>query len=273
MEIPAIGFGTYKTSESSGEINPTAEALKTGYRLIDTATMYGNEHSVGEAISRCGIDRNKIILTTKLNNSDRGYDATLRAFDKSLKELRTEYIDIYLIHWPASEADTSDWRKINASTWRALERLYQDGRCRAIGVSNFMIKHLEALESSAQILPMVNQIEFHPGYRQPELTEYCRAREIIVEAWSPLGRQRVLHSPLLQSIAEAHGKSVAQICLRWEVQSGVVPIPKSNNLDRMRQNLEIFDFTLSAAEMESIDTMAPLGFSGLTPDNISRHLG
>ncbi len=272
MCIPAIGFGTYKTTDAKMGFDPTVEALRSGYRLIDTAAMYGNERAVGESIRRSGIDRKDIVLTTKVNNTDRGYDSTLRAFDRSLQELMTDYIDIYLIHWPASEADFSDWRDINASTWRALERLYKEGRCRAIGVSNFMIEHLKALESTSEVMPMVNQIEFHPGYPQTELTRYCRARQIIVEAWSPLGRQRVLESPLLESIARAHGKSVAQICLRWEVQSGVVPIPKSNNPERIRQNLDIFDFSLTDDEMRVIDAMPQLGFSGLTPYNITEHL-
>ena len=273
IEIPPIGFGSYKIPAESEGTGIIVDALKAGYRLIDTATMYKNEDIVGEGLRRAfgeGIaTRDQVTVTTKVANPDRGYDSTMRAFDKSLKELGLDQIDLYLIHWPASEAKEPNWRTINSDTWRALETLYKDGRVRAIGVSNFMPVHLEALSETATILPMVNQIEFHPGFMQRDVLEWCDSHEIVVEGWSPLGRTRVLTNPLLEEIAERLGRSVAQICLRWAVQHSVVPIPKSLHYDRMKENIDIFDFTLSPEEMAAIDSMPQTGESGLNPDTIT----
>lgn len=273
IEIPPIGFGSYKIPAENEGAGIIVDALKAGYRLIDTATMYKNEDIVGEGLRRAfgeGIaTRGQVTVTTKVANPDRGYDSTMRAFDKSLKELGLDQIDLYLIHWPASEAKEPDWRTINSDTWRALETLYKDGKVRAIGVSNFMPVHLEALSETATILPMVNQIEFHPGFMQRDVLEWCDSHEIVVEGWSPLGRTRVLSNPLLEEIAERLGRSVAQICLRWAVQHSVVPIPKSLHFDRMKENIDIFDFTLSPEDMAAIDSMPQTGESGLNPDTIT----
>lgn len=268
IEIPAIGYGTYRATDSSTGIEAMTQAINLGYRLIDTAAAYGNEQAVGEAIKRSAIDRKEIFLTTKVANTDRGYDSTLRAFDQSVSRLATDYIDLYLIHWPASQATQPQWRRINASTWRAMERLLAEGRCRAIGVSNFMPVHLQALANESDLTPAVNQIEFHPGMMQRDTLDYCHRAGIRVEAWSPLGRTRVLDDPILSDIAARHGKTTAQICLRWAVQLGVIPIPKSVNPQRMKQNLDIFDFSLSPEEMDRINSMPPTGMSGLNPDNI-----
>ena len=273
FEIPPIGFGSYKIPAENEGAGIIVDALKAGYRLIDTATMYKNEDLVGEGLRRAfgeGIaTRGQVTVTTKVANPDRGYDSTMRAFDKSLKELGLDRIDLYLIHWPASEAKEPNWRNINSDTWRALETLYKDGRVRAIGVSNFMPVHLEALSETATILPMVNQIEFHPGFMQRDVLEWCDSHEIVVEGWSPLGRTRVLTNPLLEEIAERLGRSVAQICLRWAVQHSVVPIPKSLHYDRMKENIDIFDFSLSPEDMAAIDSMPRTGESGLNPDTIT----
>ncbi|MBD5194950.1 MAG: aldo/keto reductase [Bacteroidales bacterium] len=273
IEIPPIGFGSYKIPAENEGAGIIVDALKAGYRLIDTATMYKNEDLVGEGLRRAfgeGIaTRGQVTVTTKVANPDRGYDSTMRAFDKSLKELGLDRIDLYLIHWPASEAKEPNWRNINSDTWRALETLYKDGRVRAIGVSNFMPVHLEALSETATILPMVNQIEFHPGFMQRDVLEWCDSHEIVVEGWSPLGRTRVLTNPLLEEIAERLGRSVAQICLRWAVQHSVVPIPKSLHYDRMKENIDIFDFSLSPEDMAAIDSMPRTGESGLNPDTIT----
>ena len=268
LEIPCIGYGTYKVSEGHSGEQVVKDALGVGYRLLDTAAMYHNEQEVGKAIIESGIPRQEIFVTSKVANPDRGYDSTLRAFDRSLRLLEMDYLDLYLIHWPADKARFADWKKINSDTWRALERLLYEGRVKAIGVSNFMTEHLEALAETARVLPMVNQIEFHPGWMQPEVLEWCKRRNVVVEGWSPLGRTRVLENPLLSEIARRYEKSVAQICLRWAVQHGVIPLPKSVSPGRMKSNLNIFDFTLSSADMRLIDSMPPTGESGLTPDSI-----
>ncbi|MDE5806617.1 MAG: aldo/keto reductase [Muribaculaceae bacterium] len=268
VDIPCMGYGTYKITERSSGVRVVKDALAAGYRLLDTAAMYQNEQEVGEAVVESGITRKDIFVTSKVANPDRGYDSTLRAFDYSLRNLQMDYLDLYLIHWPADKARFGEWKKINSDTWRALERLLYEGRVKSIGVSNFMTEHLEALAETARVLPMVNQIEFHPGWMQPEVLEWCRRRNVVVEGWSPLGRTRVLENPLLGEVARRYGKSVARICLRWAVQHGVVPLPKSVSPERMRSNLDIFDFSLSEADMHLIDSMPPTGESGLTPDSI-----
>ena len=268
LEIPCIGYGTYKVSVDKDGVQVVKDAIEAGYRLLDTAAMYNNEEEVGKAIIESGIPRKDIFLTSKVANPDRGYDSTLRAFDRSLRLLEVDYLDLYLVHWPADKARFADWKKINSDTWRALERLLNEGRVKAIGVSNFMPEHLDALIETARDLPMVNQIEFHPGWMQPEVLEWCRRNNVVVEGWSPLGRTRVLEDPLLVGIARRYGKSVAQICLRWAVQHGVVPLPKSVSPERMKSNLDIFDFSLTVADMRLIDSMPPTGESGLTPDSI-----
>ena len=272
VEIPLVGFGTYKLSGGGSAGDVVAEAVKVGYRLIDCATAYGNEAGVGEGLERCGVDRGELFVASKVPNSERGYDTTVAAFRRSLADLRLDYLDLYLIHWPASPEVESDWASVNTDTWRALEDLYREGLVRAIGVCNFQPSDLEVLAEKARILPMVNQIEFNPGMQQRDCVDYCRARDIRIEAWSPLGRGRIFDSEVLRDIARRHGKTVAQICLRWEVQQGVVTIPKSNHLERMRENIDIFDFTLSESEMESIAALPTFGNSGLTASNVdARH--
>ncbi|MDE6299548.1 MAG: aldo/keto reductase, partial [Muribaculaceae bacterium] len=207
VRIPSIGFGTYKAPDDSTGIHAIREAINAGYRLIDTATLYGNEQALGKAVKESGIPREDLFLTTKVANSDRGYDSTLRAFDTSLQLLDTDYIDLYLIHWPASKVKSADWEQINSETWRALERLLEEKRVRAIGVSNFMPEHLEALTKTSHVMPMVNQIEFHPGWMQPETLAWCNAHNVIVEAWSPLGRTRLFDNTLLEKLSEKYDKS------------------------------------------------------------------
>lgn len=269
VKIPAIGFGTWRATEGDVAVEAVKCALASGYRHIDTAAAYDNERSVGRAIAESGIDRKQIFVTSKVWNTDRGYDTTLRAFDKSLALLGLDYLDLYLIHWPAAEHQFDDWQLINARTWQAMQRLYSEGRVRAIGVSNFMPHHLRPLIDEAELAPMVNQIEYHPGWTQPECVTYCKEMGIVVEAWSPLGRGRVFADPTLEAIAAAHGKSVAQVCLRWELQNGVLPLPKSVTSERIRRNIDIFDFALTPAEMQAIDSMSPTGASGLDPDTVT----
>ncbi|MDE6536590.1 MAG: aldo/keto reductase [Muribaculaceae bacterium] len=270
--IPAIGYGTYNLPDNEEGLNAIISAIGLGYRLIDGASAYGNERMVGEGVRRCGIDRSRLTITSKVANPDRGYDSTLRAFEKTISDLGLDYLDLYLIHWPADKMVYPDWERVNSDTWRALERLYNEGRVKGIGVSNFMPEHLRALLREAEIKPMINQIEFNPGMQQPECVAICRGKEIVVEAWSPLGRGRILGNTLLEEIARRYDKSVAQIALRWEIQRGAVPIPKSSNPERMRENMDIFDFSLSEREMSDIDGLAQFGNSGLSPENIDAHV-
>lgn len=266
--MPAIGFGTWQTPDGQTAVDSVRKALECGYRHIDTAAIYGNEKSVGQGIAESGIDRRSLFITTKLWNSERGYDSTIRAFEKSLDDLGLEYLDLYLIHWPAVEKQFGDWTQINLDTWRAMERLYDEGRIRAIGVSNFMPHHLEPLMDAAVVVPAVNQIEYHPGQMQQECVDYCRRNGIVVEAWSPLGTGRLLDNELLVRLAEKYGKSVAQLCIRWALQNGTAPLPKSVTPSRIEQNLDVYDFKISDADMKAIDAMPYAGGSGLVPDEV-----
>lgn len=263
VEIPCVGFGTWQTPDGETAVESVRYAIQCGYRHIDTAAMYKNEKSVGRGILDSGLTREKLFLTSKLWNSDRGYDDTLRAFEKTLSNLGTTYLDLYLIHWPAIG---SNGPGENQATWRAFEKLYKEKRIRAIGVSNFKPHHLEEILATAEIAPMVNQIELHPGQMQQETLDFCRAHRIQVEGWSPLGTGRMLKNPQLIEIAARYGKSVAQLCIRWCLQNQVVPLPKSVTPSRIKENCEVFDFEISTADMQTINTMPYFGGSGLDPD-------
>lgn len=271
IPIPPIGYGTYKLPDSPEGAAAVAEAISLDYRLIDGAAAYGNEKAVGEGIKKSETDRSQIFVTSKLPNTERSFDAALRAFDRSLRDLNLDYLDLYLIHWPFDRACYPDWEKQNIDTWRALERIYSERRVRAIGVSNFFPEHLDVLLREAETLPMVNQIEFNPGMQQRECVDLCNRNNIRIEAWSPLARGRIFDNPLLLEIADRHKRSIAQICLRWEIQCGAIPIPKSANPYRMKENLDIFSFTLSDEEIAAIDSLPQFGNSGLNPANIDHH--
>jgi diketogulonate reductase-like aldo/keto reductase len=259
VKMPWLGLGVYKAKEGDEVINAVKASLKTGYRSIDTAALYQNEEGVGRAIKESGVPRDEIFLTTKVWNTDQGYDSTLKAFAESRKKLNVDYVDLYLIHWPVKDKFID--------TWKALEKLYRDGLVRAIGVSNFQIHHIEELKKHSDILPMVNQVEFHPLLTQKELLQYCKQEGIQLEAWSPLMRGNHLDHPTLAALAEKYGKTPAQIILRWDLQHGVVTIPKSVREHRIRENADIFDFELSAADMEQIDAMNQDHRFGQHPDH------
>ncbi len=265
VKIPCLGYGTWQTPSGDIALESVKAALAAGYRHIDTAAGYGNEADVGEAVKQSGVKREDIFLTTKHWITERGYTKTIAAVEASLKELGTDYLDLYLVHWPCVEKTYPNWKEINAGTWRAFEKMYKDGKIRAIGVSNYLPEHITALMDMCEIKPMVNQIEFHPGYYQPELVRWCQANDILVEAWSPLGCGAVLSDPTLAKIAAKYGKSVAQVCIRFALQYGVLPMPKSNHADRIAANAQVFDFTLAEEDMTAIMTMPPLGYSTYHP--------
>lgn len=267
-EIPCIGYGTYQTSNEEVYDAVTA-ALKAGYRHIDTAAFYQNEEGVGRAIRDSEIAREEIFVTSKVWNTDRGYENTKGAFAESMKRLGLEYLDLFLIHWPANRKQFGDdAKKINAETWRALEELYGDGKIRAIGLSNFLPHHIDELMETAKVKPMVDQIEFHPGWAQLEVSGYCQKNDIVVEAWSPLGRRDALDNEVLKGIGEKYKKSTAQVCVRWILQHGILPLPKTVNVNRMAENADVFDFELTQEDMKVIDELKNLGGQCALPDEV-----
>lgn len=264
VTIPQIGFGTYQLSDQEAEMS-VATALDAGYRLIDTAALYKNEASVGRAIANSSVPRDEIFVTTKLWNTDQGYDTALAAFEASRQRLGLHYIDLYLIHWPAPDRD------LYIETWKAFEKLYEDGKVRAIGVSNFLSEHLDRLLSKAQIPPMVNQIEVHPGFTQVETREYCKSHNIAVESWSPLGgsRKLMISEPTIQSIANRLHKTPAQVIIRWHLQQGLIVIPRSSDPARIRENIDVFDFTLSDDDIQTINNLGSSDRHGPDPRTLN----
>ncbi|WP_127580096.1 aldo/keto reductase [Paenibacillus koleovorans] len=262
VTMPWLGLGVWKMTDEQQLIRAVHAAVEAGYRSIDTAAAYRNEEAVGEAIRTCGIAREELFITSKVWNGDQGYDSTLQAFDASMDKLGIDVMDLYLIHWPVKGK--------YKDTWRAIEKLYADGRIRAIGVSNFHVHHFEDLLTEATIVPMVDQVELHPRLSQEPLREYCRANNIQIEAWSPLMQGReLLELPLLAEIGARYGKSAAQVILRWDIQSGIVTIPKSVTPERIRENAAIFDFELSTEDMAAINALNENRRIGSDPDNFN----
>lgn len=267
VKIPCVGYGTWQTPAGDVARDSVVAALQCGYRHIDTATAYGNEASVGEGLRLSGVKREEIFLTTKQWTDVRGYEKTVEAGEKALKALGTDYIDLYLVHWPAVQKYSAQWQELNAATWKGFEKLYKDGKVRAIGVSNFLPEHLAALKQQCEIPPMVDQVEFHPGYIQKDVLDYCNQNNIRMEAWSPLGSGRMLANPLLNEIGAAHGKSAAQVCVRYAIELGVVPLPKSVHAERLAANADVFDFSLTAEELAALNAMPETGYSGYNPND------
>ncbi len=267
VKIPCIGYGTWQTPNGGVTEKCVKAAIEKGYRHIDTAFAYGNEAEVGAGIKASGVMREDIFLTTKHWVTERGYEKTLAAVDASLKNLGVDYIDLYLVHWPCVEKVSADWELVNAETWRGFEAAYKAGKLRAIGVSNYEKKHIDALCRRASVKPMVNQIEFHPGYVQYDNVLYSQKNGMLVEAWSPLGSGAVLNDPDLAAIAAKYNKSAAQLCVRFALQCGVLPLPKSTSPERMAANADVFDFVISDGDMQKLLNFKPLGFSGYLPED------
>lgn len=259
--MPWLGLGMYKVTDEHQLQQAIQTALEAGYRGIDTATLYDNEAGVGQAMRDCGLAREDLFVTTKVWNADQGYETTLQGFEASRKRLQVDYVDLYLIHWPVKGK--------YKETWRALEKLYKEGFIRAIGVSNFLQHHLQDVLDDAEIRPSINQIEYHPYLTQESLRAFCAGQGIRLEAWSPLMRGRLLDEPVLRETATLHGKTPAQVVLRWDLQHGVVTIPKSVQPSRIRENANIFDFELSVAEMARIDALDRHERCGPDPDNFN----
>lgn len=263
VQMPWFGLGVFKVEEGSELVDAVKSAIRNGYRSIDTAAIYENERGVGQGIREglleTGLAREDLFVTSKVWNADLGYESTLAAFDTSLEKLGLHYLDLYLIHWPVKGK--------YKDAWRALETLYAAGRVKAIGVSNFHVHHLEDLNRDAEIKPMVDQVEFHPYLTQQDLIRYCKAHGIQMEAWSPLMQGRLLDHPTLQEIADRHGKSVAQVILRWDLQQGVVTIPKSTKDHRIVANADVFDFELTDEEVVRINALNRNERVGPDPDN------
>nr|WP_295975476.1 aldo/keto reductase [uncultured Bacillus sp.] len=263
VKMPWFGIGVFKVEEGPELVNAVKTAIKHGYRSVDTAAIYENEEGVGkgiqEGLKEAGISREELFVTSKVWNADLGYESTIAAYETSLKKLGLDYLDLYLIHWPV-EGKYKD-------AWRALETLYKEGRVKAIGVSNFQIHHLEDLMKDAKIKPMVNQVEYHPRLTQKELQSFCQKHGIQLEAWSPLMQGQLLDHPVLKEIANKYDKSIAQVILRWDLQNGVVTIPKSTKEHRIIENSTVFDFTLTKEDMERIDGLNQNYRVGPDPDN------
>jgi diketogulonate reductase-like aldo/keto reductase len=261
VRMPVFGLGTYKTAEGAEVENAVRAALDTGYRSLDTASLYDNEKGVGCALRESGVPREKVFITTKVWNADQGYRETLKAFDQSRKKLGVEYIDLYLIHWPVKGR--------YVETWKAMEELLDNGAARAIGVSNFTVHHLEDLMLNASIIPMVNQFELHPRLYQAGLIEFCRSKNIRVEGWAPLMRGRLERDPLILGLGKKYGRTPSQILIRWALDHGFITIPKSVRRERIEENAQVFDFTLSVDDVRLVDSLDRGERTGPDPDNFN----
>lgn len=263
--MPQLGLGTFKLTEFDQISQAINTAIKVGYRSFDTAQLYQNEKQIGQAIKQCGIDRSELFITSKVSNANQGYKKTLASFEQSLKDLQLDYLDLFLVHWPLHHTFFE--------TWRAIEKLYEEKRVRAIGVCNFHISHLELLASQVNIQPMINQIEIHPYLTQIDLVRYLRKQNIAIEAWSPLAHNKILNEPVLVAIGDRYNKSLSQVALRWHLQNGYIVIPKSAHPDRIAENINIFDFELTSDEMRKINCLNQKLRTGPNPDDVYNNNG
>jgi diketogulonate reductase-like aldo/keto reductase len=266
VKIPCIGFGTWLAEDGAQAKQAVLDAFAAGYTHIDTAEDYGNEQSVGDAIKESGIAREYLFVTSKLQNRFHSYHLALGAFEETMRKLQLDYLDLFLIHWPNPIYFRDHWQEANAGAWKAMEELYRAGRIRAIGISNFQPRHIDELLKTAEIVPMANQIRLCPGETQTELVEYCRAHDMLLEAYSPFGHGDVFRDPAMQEMAHKYSKTVAQICVRWSLQRGYLPLPKSVSAERIKENIDVFDFELTQEDMDTITHMPGYGGFYTNPD-------
>ncbi len=266
VKIPCVGYGSWRTPKGEVCVNGVLTALKCGYRHLDTASVYDNEESIGEGVKQSGIPRSEIFITSKLWNTEQGYDNALAACDASLKRLATDYLDLYLIHWPNPKPLREQYPEPMLESWRALETLYRSGKVRAIGVSNFLDTHLGVLLANCTIKPMVNQLELHVGYHQQKSVDFARENGLAIEAWSPICKGRAMDDLTVKSVASKHGKTCAQVLIRWCMEKGYIPLPKSVTPSRIAENTGVFDFSLDNIDMAALDAATPVGRLGSYPD-------
>lgn len=265
LYIDKIGFGTYKAG--NGDYVPTLiNAIEAGYRHFDTAAFYNNEHLIKEVMFKSNVKREDLFLSSKVWKTEMGYDNTIKSFEKSLNNLGTNYLDMFLIHWPKKDLKSDDWKELDIKTWKALETLYKEGRVKSIGVSNFLPHHLINILDKCDIKPMVDQLEIHPGYIQKAAIDFLKDNDILPQAWSPIGRARVLKEERLMELSKKYNKSIAQICIRFILQLGVQPLPKSSSVERMKENMDVFDFEISIEDKFELMCLPQIGWSGEHPD-------
>lgn len=265
LQLPIMGYGTYKAGNGETVV-AIKNAIKAGYKYFDTAAFYKNEKGIASAMAEMGVKREDVQIASKVWKEDMGYDSTLRAFEKSLKELNTNYLDVYLIHWPKENPNDENWKKKNIQTWKAMEEIYKQGLVKAIGVSNFLPHHLINLMDNCDIKPMINQLELHIGYIQKTAVDFCVKNDILLQAWSPLGRARVLNENTLIDMSKKYNKTVAQLCIRFLIQLGIMPIVKSSSIERMNENIDVFDFEIQRDDMYYLMCLNQIGWSGEHPD-------
>ena len=263
LQIPAIGFGTYKASRDAMSL-----AIDAGYRYFDTAAFYGNEHDLGRAVAQSGIPREEFFIASKVWKTDMGYKAAHESFSRTLENLGTDYVDVFLIHWPRPDIESKNWRELDLETWRAMEELHSQGKIRALGLSNFLPYHAENIINNSRVFPAVAQIEFHAGHTQAFALNYYREKNILVQAWSPIGRGRVLNDELITELAAKYGISPVQVCLAFCLSEGVMPLPKASSTERLRENLQAVNITLEREDIMRLENMPPVGWSGEHPDRV-----
>lgn len=265
MEIPCMGFGTYNPA-GGDNCKIILTAIETGYRYFDTASLYETERALGQAVKESGIARKELFIASKLWMDEMGYTETKQALERTLNRLQMDYLDLYLIHWPRCSEDDAEWKERNTETWQAMEELYEEGKIRGLGLSNFLPHHMENILENCKVNPLVNQLEVHPGYSQERAVAYSNSKNVLVQAWSPLGRSRLLSHPFMLKLAEKYQKSAAQISLRFLLQKGIIPLVKASGAERMKQNMDIFDFEITKEDMFMLECMPQEAWSGEHPD-------
>lgn len=263
LSIPTIGFGTYKASRDAMSL-----AIDAGYRYFDTAAFYGNEHDLGRAVAQSGIPREDFFIASKVWKTDMGYKAAHESFSRTLENLGTDYVDVFLIHWPRPDIESKNWRELDLETWRAMEELHSQGKIRALGLSNFLPYHAENIINNSRVFPAVAQIEFHAGHTQAFALNYYHEKNILVQAWSPIGRGRVLNDELITELAAKYGISPVQVCLAFCLSEGVMPLSKASSTERLRENLQAVNITLEREDIMRLENMPPIGWSGEHPDRV-----